>query len=129
MSGRTNRNKGHNAERFYVKVFKKMGYSFCKTARYASKVYDDCGVDLVNLPFLVQIKAGKQKGLNKVETLRIIEERMKKEFPAGSKENSMPKILIHKKDVGRGKKRTEYDEIVTMTFSDFQKILKLTNDN
>ena len=61
--GKTNRRKGHNAERHYASFFKELGYEFCKTSRQASRLHDDCGIDLMYLPFLVQIKAGKQKGL------------------------------------------------------------------
>ena len=49
--------------------------------------------------------------------------RMGELFPKTSQEHSFPKILIHKKEVGQGKKRSEFDEIVSMTFSDFLKII------
>ena len=49
---------------------------------------------------------------------------MKEFFPETSQEHSLPKILIHRKEVGSGKKRTEFDEIVSMTFEDFKKLIK-----
>ena len=44
-------------------------------------------------------------------------------FPKENREHDYPTILIHKKEVGKGKKRTEFDEIVSMTFSDFLKLV------
>ena len=45
-------------------------------------------------------------------------------FPKENKEHDYPTILIHKKEVGKGKRRTEFDEVVIMTFSDFKKLIK-----
>src|SRR5690606_19290762 len=93
------------------------------TSRFGSKIHDDAGIDLIFLPFNVQIKAGKQRGLNNSNILRDINERMAKMFPSSSPEHDYPKILIHKKDVGSGKKRDEFDEIVMMSCDYFIKIL------
>lgn len=123
--GKTNRRKGHNAERHYAKFFKELGYEFCKTARQASRLHDDCGIDLMFLPFLVQIKAGKQRGLKRAETLQYIEDKVKENFPKESPEHVMPKLLIERKDVGKGKKRTQYHDTVMMTIEDFVKIINL----
>ena len=49
--------------------------------------------------------------------------RMTELFPPTSLEHTYPKLVIHKKEVGAGKKRTEFDEIVSMTFSDFLKLV------
>ena len=122
--GRANKTKGSNAERFYVNIFKEMGYDKCVTARYGSRIHDDAGIDLINIPFNIQIKAGKQKGLNPNSTLQDSNDRINKMFPGESREHDLPTILIHKKEVGKGKKRTEFDEVVVMTFSDFKKIIK-----
>ena len=124
-NGKTNRRKGHNAERHYASFFKELGYKFCKTARQASRLHDDCGIDLMYLPFLVQIKAGKQRGLKRAETLQYIEDRVKENFPPQSPEHTMPKILIERKDPGRGKRRTQYHDTVMMTIEDFVKIINL----
>ena len=121
--GKTNKRKGSNAERYYVKEFKKLGFDKCITSRFGSKIHDDAGIDLIFLPFNVQIKAGKQRGLNNSNILRDINERMARLFPSSSPEHSYPKILIHKKDVGSGKKRDEFDDIVMMSWDDFVKIL------
>lgn len=124
--GQRNKRKGSTIERYYAKFFRDTGveaFSHCKTSRMGSKLHDDAGIDLIFLPFNVQIKAGIQKGMKPVEELRLMKERMKELFPDKSIEHDLPKIVIHYKDVGKGKKRTEFDEVVTMTFSDFCKLI------
>lgn len=118
-----NRDKGHDAERHYAKEFRAMGFSFCKTSRYGSRLLDDCKIDLMNLPFNVQIKAGYAKGLNYTSVLRSIKDALKINFPEKAEEHRLPSIIIHKKDVGRGKKRDDYDELVTMSFNDFKALI------
>ena len=100
-----------------------MGFKHCKTARLGSKLHDDAGIDLIFLPFNPQIKCGKQAGLNASKELKNIEDKMAILFPPSSPEHTAPKILIHKKQVGSGKRRTEYDEIVSMSFKDFTQLL------
>lgn len=125
--GKINKQRGNTAERYYASFFKEMGveaFSHCKTARFGSKLHDDAGIDLIFLPFNVQIKHGEQKGMKPVEELKLMESKMKKLFPEKSVEHDLPKLVIHQKSIGRGKKRTEYDEVVTMTFKDFCKFLE-----
>ena len=122
--GKTNKRKGSDAERYYAKIFREdLGFTHCKTARLGSKLHDDAGIDLIFLPFNIQIKAGKQVGLNPSKELAYMKSRMTELFPKTSLEHEYPKILIHKKEVGQGKKRSEFDEIVSMTFSDFVKLI------
>ena len=122
--GTTNRNKGHNAERLYGKVFKEdLGFSHCVTSRYGSRMHDDAGIDLINLPINVQIKAGKQRGLNPSKILHEIKERIKVMFPPKAPEHEMPLVIIHRKEVGRGRKRNDFDDVVHMSFEDFKKLL------
>jgi len=123
--GKTNKRKGSDAERFYAKIFRDdLGFTHCKTARLGSKLHDDAGIDLIFLPFNVQVKAGKQAGLNSSKELEYMKNRMGELFPPTSQEHTFPKVLIHKKEVGAGNKRTEFDEIVSMTFEDFIKLIK-----
>jgi len=123
--GATNKRKGSSAERGYAKVFRDLGFTFCKTSREGSRVHDNAGIDLINIPLNVQIKAGYPRGLNQSKELAYISDKVKELFPPGDKEHTLPKVLIHKKNVGRGIKRTEFDEIVSMTMEDFIRILKL----
>jgi len=116
--------KGHSAEREYSQAFKKLGFSFCKTSRYGSRQHDDAGIDLINLPFNVQIKAGYERGLNIKNVLNYVKEQVDKLFPPKDIVHKQPTIVIHKKDCGRGKKRTECDDLVYMSFKDFIKVIE-----
>ena len=118
-----NKNKGSNAERYYAKKFRDLGFDKCVTARYGSRLHDDAGIDLINLPLNVQIKAGKQRGLNPSSVLEYTKEQARLLFPSNDPVQGKPTILIHKKDVGRGFEKTEYHEIVSMTFEDFSKLI------
>lgn len=129
QQGKRNRAKGHNAERFYAKEFRDMGFDKCRTSREGSRLLDNCGVDLMFLPFLVQIKAGKQRALNTSNVLSEMKVKLEENFPKGSPEILMPKILIHHKDVGRGKEKTVYHQLVTLTFEDFVKLITQTLKN
>jgi hypothetical protein len=122
----TNRNKGHNAEREYAKIFKdELGYSFCVTSRYGSRLHDDSAIDLLNTgKFNVQIKAGRQSQLNYSKTLLDMKTRVQENFPPEANEHNNIDIIIHKKDSGQGKPRTPELEIVVMRFEDFKKIIK-----
>lgn len=122
--GKTNKRKGSNAERFYAIEFRNLGFSKCQTARFGSKFMDDAGIDLINLPMNVQIKAGKQRGLNPCKLLKEIKAKIKDLLMPNALEQEYPLILIHKKEVGQGIKREEHDELVTMSFEDFKKIIK-----
>lgn len=121
--GKTNKRKGSDAERYYAKIFREVGFTHCKTSRLGSKLLDDAGIDLMFLPFNVQIKAGKQVGLNPSKELRYMQDRMVELFPSTSQEHKFPKLVIHKKEVGPGNRRSEFDEIVSMSFTDFLNII------
>ena len=128
--GARNRNKGHNGERHYAKVFRELSPAFdkCKTARAASRLHDDSGIDLCFTdPFNIQIKAGKQRGLNVSSELLKINEEVKKNFPSHYPELTNMNILIHRKDIGRGRKRNQFDDIVSLTFEDFKKQINMIN--
>ena len=128
--GARNRTKGHDAERHYATLFRGLSQAFekCKTSRAASRLHDDSGIDLCfTEPFNIQIKAGKQRGLVISKELAKIKEEVKKNFPAHYPELSNMNILIHKKDIGRGRRRNEFDEIVSMTLKDFITLLKMTD--
>lgn len=122
--GKTNKRKGSDAERYYAKIFRDiLGFKHCKTSRLGSKLHDDAGIDLIFIPFNIQIKAGKQVGMNPSRELSSMKEKMTEFFPETSLEHNFPKLVIHKKQIGQGKKKTEFDEIVSMTFEDFMKLI------
>lgn len=118
-----NRNKGHDYERECRQFFHELGYKHCVTARYGSRQHDDCGIDLINIPFNVQAKAGYAKGLNYSKILREISVNIDDAFPENYPEHSYPTVIFHKKDVGRGRTRTEFDELVVMTKETFKKLI------
>jgi len=122
--GKRNRTIGHNAERLYAKEFRELGYSHCVTSRQGSRLHDDAGIDLIFIPFNVQIKAGKQRGLNPITELKSMEQKIKERFPETNPELSQPNMVILKKEVGRGTKRSKYDEVVIMAFEDFKEFIK-----
>lgn len=119
----TNRTKGHNAERLYARVFKNLGFSHCITSRYGSRVHDDAGIDLINLPINVQIKAGKQRGMNVSTLISEIKSATGRLFPPDAPEHNRPLVIIHRKEIGRGKRRAEEHDVVHMSFEDFKKLL------
>jgi len=118
--GKQSKRRGNDAERHFMNEFKKMGFDKCMTSRNGSRAYDAMGVDLINLPINVQIKQGSQKGMSIKKTLETIKERIKEQGTETDKEN--PLILIHRLPIN--KRRVEFDDIVSMSFTDFQKIFK-----
>lgn len=119
--GKTNKRKGNEAERYYAKQFRDMGFEHCKTARQGSKLFDDCGIDLIFVPVNVQIKYGEQRGMKPAEELINMREKMALNFPPTSQEFNYPRIVIHKKPAA-GARRIDEEELVTMTFVDFKKL-------
>jgi hypothetical protein len=120
--GKRNKRKGSNAERLYANIFKELGFEHCKTSRYGAKAIDDVGVDLINIPYNVQIKAGYAKGLNYSKVLHDmvtnIESRLMEDDPVRTR----PNIIVHRKDVGAGNKRNPMDDLVVMSFETFKQL-------
>lgn len=117
--GKKNKAKGNVAERYYRDQFRDIGYEKCVTSRLGSRLHDNAGLDLILVPYNVQVKVGDQKGLKPREELVNMDIKMRALFPEDSQEFNLPKIIIHKR-YAEGSKRTEFDEIVTMTFQDFK---------
>lgn len=120
MGSSRNRSKGHDAERHFAKLFREMGWENCQTSRYASRMHDDNKVDLVNIPFNVQIKAGAQRGMNPSKVLSDMKECIESNLP---QESHKPNILVHRKDVGKGCKRDEFHDLVIMTWDEFTRLI------
>lgn len=131
--GKRNKNMGSNGERYYRDKFKELGYDRCVTSRLGSRLHDNAGVDLIHIPYNVQVKVGVQKGLKPEKELENISLKMSELFPKDSKDLTYPKIVIHKKAIKKFSKRSEFDEIVSMSFKDFmlmaEKIKKLEEEN
>jgi hypothetical protein len=117
--GRTNKRKGSDAERFYARFFREAGYSFCETSRFVSKKHDNAKIDLMYVPFNIQIKAGIQKNMNPGKELFLMYTAIQMMFPPGDEVFTKPNILFHYKQGVRGKKRVPEDEMVYMSLVQF----------
>lgn len=125
--GQTNKRKGSNAERYYAKVFRELGFTFCATSRLASKLHDNAKIDLINIPFNLQIKAGKQSGLNAGRELFMMHSCIHTMFPKDHEVFKKPLILVHYKEVEEGGyRRTPEHEIIYMSLEQFNKFKELT---
>jgi hypothetical protein len=116
----TSRDKGHRAERLYAKIFRDLGFIKCMTSRFGSRFHDNCKIDLLNLPFNVQIKAGKQKGLNPAKELWLMRKSVNENFREDSVEVSNFDFMLQRKEVvDKNAGRQDKDDIVHFTFSVF----------
>ena len=109
MSGMKSRRKGHDYERAIRLEFRKLGWKFCQTSRYASKAIDDAKIDLVGTdPFAIQCKATASN-----PSYHKILDQMKPNKP-------LYKLIYHKRE-GR--------EYVIMEKNDWLEILEMLIDN
>lgn len=114
------RTKGHNFERDIAKMFRdELGFKFAKTSRFASRILDNCKVDIAGVPYLVQTKSGYEKVRPKPEEIfQEMEDLLKENFPENDPVHQYPKMLIHKIT-----DRKKYHNFVTMPFNDFKYLL------
>lgn len=122
MSAARNKQKGSEGEREIVILFRELGFDKCITSRMGSRFHDDAGIDLINIPFNVQVKKGKYRGLNPRTEISYTKERVKELFPEDAPEQERPTILFHLGEVGRGKKKSEITDLVFITINDFKKL-------
>lgn len=115
----TNKRKGSNLERALAKIFRDIGYSFCKTSRLASRLYDNCGIDLHGIPFLVQAKNVKA-AINYGELFKEIEDNVKKNFPPEAPEHKYPIMIFHHREKAK---------LVIMQEDDFLKLIQTVHDS
>lgn len=119
------RTKGHDFERQIATWFRDIGFTYCKTARSASKLMDDCGIDFVGIPFRVQAKSGYAGNRPKFEDIaKYSKEKLFLNFPKDHVIHSIPFIMMHKLDTKRGK-RTEWDTYVSMSKDNFETLLRM----
>jgi hypothetical protein len=117
----TNRTKGHNFERYLAKIFReKLGFTFCKTSRQASRLLDASKVDLAFIPFNVQAKAVKAN-INYQDVFRTMDEALNLNFPPTDPQIKYPKIIFHKK--GTVTKKDKYQSVVVMEENEFIELL------
>ncbi len=94
------RDKGHNFERQLVLIFKNLGFTNCQTSRYASRLLDDCKVDLANGPNLnIQAKSGYWQNRFKPEVIfKDMKTHIDSNFPPGTPLRDYPRVIFHKLD-------------------------------
>lgn len=117
--GATNKRKGSTAERYYAKFFRELGFTFCETARFGSKKHDNAKIDLLYIPFNVQIKAGIQKNMNPGKELFMMATSITAMFPPEDEISKRPCVLFHYKQGKPGLKRTPDMEMVYMSLIQF----------
>lgn len=118
MSKNKNRSKGIRGELYYKNEWKILGFDKCITSRKGNRLADDCGIDLLNIPFNVQIKSGEHKNLNVRQILEYMDVKIKEHFIDDEmlyNEFDKPNLLIHKKLSGK----LNYRQIVYITKKDF----------
>ena len=119
MQSSTNKRKGSTAERYYAKFFRELGYEHCATARFGSKKHDNAKIDLIFIPYNIQIKAGVQKNMNPGKELFMMASSIKSMFPKEDQVHNNPCLLFHYKQGKPGVKRTENMEMVYMSMLQF----------
>jgi len=117
--GATNKRKGSTAERYYAKFFRELGFTFCETSRFGSKKHDNAKIDLLYIPFNVQIKAGIQKNMSPGKELFMMSTSISAMFPPEDEVFKKPCILFHYKQGNPGVKRTPEMEMVYMSMIQF----------
>lgn len=132
--GKINKARGHNAEKYYAEVFRNIGYTLCETSRLANKLqHDNAKIDLIEIPFNVQIKAGKQRRLNAGNELFLMHTSISAMFPQEDEVFSKPLILILHEHVELNLERQESNQKVFMSLTQFNSFLgrnsKLKYDN
>lgn len=117
-NGTRNRNKGHRYERWLAQCMRNLGFSKCVTARQGSRIADNAGIDLINVPMNIQAKSGYSKGLNYTQIFEDMEKGLDEYFMEEDPIRSYPSVIAHKK----GRKKSEH--LVIMKFDDFMELLK-----
>jgi len=117
--GATNKRKGSTAERHYAKFFRELGFNFCETSRFVSKKHDNAKIDLMYIPFNLQIKAGIQKNMNPGKELFMMATSIAGMFPLEDDVHKRPCILFHYKQGKPGSRRTPDMEMVYMSMIQF----------
>jgi hypothetical protein len=117
--GATNKRKGSTAERYYAKFFRELGFTFCETSRFVSKKHDNAKIDLMYIPFNLQIKAGIQKNMNPGKELFMMATSIASMFPLEDDVHNRPCILFHYKQGKPGSRRTPDMEMVYMSMVQF----------
>lgn len=120
-----NKAKGNRLEQQVAKDLREK-YPFVKSAREASRLLDNCKVDLINLPFLVQCKSGYNARRPKFEELFLeLKKLLKENVPPDDKVHHLPYVLINKLNRTVGGKRSQPEMTqVTISYDFFLELIK-----
>ena len=117
--GKTNKMMGSRAEIMYADFFQRLGFRMCYPSRHISKKHDNAKIDLMNIPFNVQVKAGRQANMNPGKELLSMQHCIGLMFPSGDEITLKPSILLHYLTVEKGKERLPEHEIVYMSLQQY----------
>lgn len=120
-----NKTKGNRLEQQVAKDLREKGFKFAKTARYTSKLADDCKIDITGVPFLIQAKSGYNSPRLKFEVLfRECQGLIKEHYPEKHIVHKLPYVLINKlnRTVGGKVSQPEMNQ-VTISYDFFMELL------
>ena len=130
--GKKSKAMGHGVERLYVNLLKELGWLKAKTCRLASRLLDNCRVDVAFVPMNIQIKAGTQRGLKPAEELEEMERLLDENLPDDASERRHPNVVIHHKVLNNPKdafkSRKPTDAICYMTVETFFDLMQRLHD-
>ena len=106
--GATNKRKGSDAERYYADLFRELGFAYCITARLGSRIHDNAGIDLINIPFNIQIKGGNHKNLSPGKVLLNMHSQINSLFPENSEIRNYPILLFHRPFIYKKDNNADY---------------------
>jgi hypothetical protein len=117
--GKINKMMGSEAEIMYSLFFKDLGFRNCIPSRHVSAKHDNAKIDLMNIPFNVQVKAGKQTNMNPGKELLSMQHCIDLMFDDDDAIILKPNILIHYITVDKDKERLPEHEIVYMSLQQY----------
>ena len=117
--------KGNRLEQEVTKDLRQF-FPFAKTSRQASRLLDNCKIDIANVPFLIQCKSGYIDRRPKFEVLfNETKNLLKENVPPDDNLHKLPFVLVHKLNGTKGKTQPELKQ-VTMSYDLFLTLIEKT---
>jgi len=111
-----NKAKGKRFEYEIRDYFISIGFADCIISSSESLNADNMGIDLLNIPLIVQCKSGYKNGINYVELIKTITKRVK-----STKYEKLPVMIFHK--------TTKYKVLIALEYGEFKKIYERESIN
>ena len=121
--GATNKRKGSDAERYYADLFRELGFAYCITARLGSRIHDNAGIDLINIPFNIQIKGGNHKNLSPGKVLLNMYSQVNSLFSEDSEIRNYPMLLFHRPFIYKKDNNSDYVYYTLKQHEEFQRLI------